>query len=176
MRNYLDTLKIFHKDGFAKMGELANSLENNDPHLYTTYVHALKSACANIGAFKLSEDAKILEAAGIKRDLVFINKHNADFMDSLKKLLANVGEIISANIEKPDAKNLDSGELKSRLAALKTALETFDAAGIDQASTALQDFTQFLGIGNTVADILQDAFIGQYKQAIMQIEEVMRGT
>ena len=151
------------------MDEILSSLENNNLPLYTVYVHALKSAAANIGATRLSEDAKILEAAGAKQDLDFIKKHNDGLVDNLKKLLAHIGEAISANAEKPGDKTLGVDVMKLELVKLKTALANFDVVAIDNASLKLQYFTQFPDLGG----ILQNAFVGKYKQAAAQIEEFM---
>jgi len=170
--NYLETLAIFRKDGLKKVGELLGCIESNNANLYTTYVHALKSACANIGAARLSEEAKILEAAGIKQDMEFIAKNNGGFMSGLKKLLADIGEVVAANTEKPDDEAFDGEALKNLLAKLKTALESFDMAAIDEASSELQDFTKFSGVGEALGDILQDAFVGNYKQSVSGIEKL----
>ena len=173
-RDYLDTLRIFHKDGSIKAGELAACLENNDLPLYTTYVHALKSACANIGAAKLSEDAKILEDAGRNQNMDFITKHNDSFAASLKKLLADIAELTSASTEKlTHDKSIDMGELKDQIAELKTALETFNMIAIDQVSLKLQDFKHLPGTGETVSDILQSVFAGEYEQAMAQIKGLL---
>jgi len=172
-RNYLETLAIFRKDGLKKRDELLLCLESRDLSLYTTYVHALKSACANIGATKLSEEAKILEAAGIKQDLDFIVKNNDGFMGGLEKLLANIGDVVKANTEKPGSETFDGEALKSLLAKLKAALENFDMIAIDEASSELQDFTNFADVGETLTGILQNAFVAKYEQAAAQTEELL---
>jgi len=172
-KSYLSTLKIFHKDGLAKLDELKNCVETGNLSLYTTYVHALKSACANIGAETLSEEAKILEAAGIKQDMDFIITHNNGFTASLQKLLENINEAIANNTDQPDdSKALDTDAIKQQLTALKTAMESFDVGEIDSISEALQDCTTHPDIGNALNDILQNAFVGKYKQAIQQIDEL----
>jgi len=172
-KGYLETLAIFRKDGLKKMDELSACLESGNLSLYTTYVHALKSACANIGAARLSDAAKSLEAAGIKQDLDFITENNGGFIDDLKKLLANIGEAIAANTEKPNDEAFDVEALKSLLAKLKAALESFDMATIDEASSELQDFTKFADVGEALNDVLQDAFVGKYKQAVARIDELL---
>ncbi|MCL2232420.1 MAG: ATP-binding protein [Treponema sp.] len=173
-RNYLDTLKIFLTDGEVKVKELSECLENNDLSLYTTYVHALKSACANIGAAKLSEDAKILEDAGRNRDMNFIAKHNSSFVDSLKKVLANIDEVVStATAKLISGKTLNVEEMKSHLVKLKAALETFNMQAMDEASLELQNFIHFPGTGKALSDILQNAFAGEYEQAVLQIQELL---
>jgi len=172
-RNYLDILKVFHKDGIKKTAELTGCLENNNLPLYTTYIHAMKSASANIGADKLSEAARVLEAAGMKNDMDFIKEHNGVFLDNLKKLLADIDQTISANAEKPDSKPLDNNVMKDQLAKLKSALENFDVAAIDEASFQLQAFTQLPETGEILSEILQNAFVGKYKQAAAQIDQLM---
>ena len=176
-QSYIDILKVFHRDGTKKIDELANCLKNNYLSLYTTHIHALKSACANIGATKLHEEAKILEAAGIKHDMDFIKKHNDSFTNGLKKLLANIfliiNEVTSAAAEKLDDKTLDTGVLKAQLFKLKTALDNFDVVSIDEASLMLQDFTVLSGTGEILSDILENTFVGRYKQAAALIEEIV---
>jgi len=172
-KNYLETLAIFRKDGLKKMDELSACLESNNLSLYTTYVHALKSACANIGATRLSEAAKALEAAGIKQDLDFITENNDGFIGDLKKLLANIGEAIAVNTEKPNDEAFDVEALKSLLAKLKAALENFDMTAIDEASSELQEFTKFASMGEALDGVLQDAFVGNYKQAVARIDELL---
>lgn len=172
--SYLDTLSSFRKDGLKKISELAACLETANLTLYTTYVHALKSACANIGAGKLSEEAEILEAAGIKKDLQFISNSNDNFIVGLKKLLADINEVIAVNTIKPDnVVSQDMDALKNVLETFKAAMETFDVETIDQTGEALRAFTQVSDIGESVNDILQNAFVGKYKQAAAQIDELL---
>jgi len=172
-KGYLETLAIFRKDGLKKMDELSACLESGNLSLYTTYVHALKSACANIGAAKLSEEAKILEAAGIRQDMDFITENNGDFIDDLKKLLANIGEAIAVNTEKPNDEAFDVEALKNLLTKLKSALESFDMPAIDEASSELQDFTKFADVGEALNDVLQDTLVGKYKQAATKIDDLL---
>jgi len=174
--SYLDTLKVFRKDGAKKIKELSGCVESNNISLYSIYVHALKSACANIGAAKLSEEAKKLETAGIKQDYDFIKKNHESFLDGLEKLIANIDEVISTAAEKTGKKALDIDVMKDRLAKLKAALENYDVTAIDEASLELRDFTQLSGSGETISAILQNAFVGRYKYAARQIDELLTVT
>ncbi|MCL2227215.1 MAG: ATP-binding protein [Oscillospiraceae bacterium] len=172
--SYVDTLRVFYKDGLVKAGELARCLERGNLPLYTTYIHALKSACANIGANKLSEEAKAIEAAGIKLDRAFIAKRHGEFLESLEKLLKNIGEVVSSNLEKSGAEDFDMGELKVRLNKLKAALENFDLVAIDEASLELQVYSLHPDdIGQALGEVLQNVFIGEYEQAIGGIDELL---
>jgi CheY-like chemotaxis protein len=171
---YIDTLKIFHKDGLNKQKQLAECLENNDLSLFTTYVHAMKSAGANIGAIKLSEDAKNLETAGINQDVEYINKHSNDFANYLTTLLDEIGKVISDNTT-TGGEALDINELKTKLAALKTAMENFDLDEIEKISEGLQGYTDLPDIGDAVSSMLKSVFLSKYKQAGVQIDEIIGG-
>ncbi|MCL2199632.1 MAG: ATP-binding protein [Defluviitaleaceae bacterium] len=163
--SYLNTLAVFRKDGKIKAAELPACLDEGNITLYTTYVHALKSACANVGAAALSEEAKYLEEAGIKKDLAFISANNDGFLLRLEKLLADIGDVIEKYAPSRTS-DLDAEALKEHLVKLKAAIEAFDVTAIDQISASLE--------GNEeVSDILQNAFVGMYDEALAQIHELM---
>jgi len=172
---YIDTLKVFHEDAIKKAEELTNCLNSNNMSLYTIYIHALKSACSNVGAVKFSEEAQLLEAAGVKQDRNFIAKQHDSFINSLKKLLADIGKAIADHTEDLDSETLDNNVLNDELARLKTALENYDIAAIDEISLGLRNFVQLPGTGAMISDILQNVFVGKYKPAAAQIEAFMNG-
>jgi len=169
---YIETLKVFRKDGLNKLTQLSECLEKNDLSLFTTYVHALKSAGANIGAIKLSEDAKNLETAGINQDAEYIAKHSTDFMNTLTTLLDEIGKVISDN-NTNSSEALDIDELKNKLVGLKMAMENFDLDEIEGISDGLQIYTDLPDIGDALSSILKSVFLSKYKQAIAQIDETI---
>jgi len=87
-------LAAFHKDGLKKIREIKKSLETNNYHLYASYMHTLKNSCANLGAYDLSEQAEVLEAAGKQENSKFIDSNNLQFLISLKILLNNIKKVI----------------------------------------------------------------------------------
>ncbi|MCL2028845.1 MAG: ATP-binding protein [Deltaproteobacteria bacterium] len=93
--DYLEMLAIFQADGIVKIKAIKQCLETNDLKLYTTHIHALKSACAYIGAETLSETAQSLEVAGRREDFTFIKAHNEDFLKVLEILLKDIDAVIS---------------------------------------------------------------------------------
>ena len=175
-KNYLDTLSVFHKNGLTKAGELTECLQKENWSLYTTYVHALKSASANIGANKISEEASALESAGISNNIDFIKNHTGGFLANLQKLLESINEAVAANAQKPDSEPADENLMKELLAALKSAVEAFDSDAMDNASEKLQDFTHIPEKGASLSELLQNVFLGQYKLALEQIDELMERT
>jgi len=173
LKGYMQTLAVFHKDGFQKMYEIKNSLDAGNYPLYTTYVHALKSALANIGASELSASAKALESAGKEKDIAFINSNNAQFLTNLKILLNNLGNTLSLNDGYEASVNFEL--LKNELSRLKDALESLDSAAIDNMVNNLQEFSRVDGVGPGIENILQNVLIGGYDEAISKIDTLLKG-
>jgi CheY-like chemotaxis protein/iron only hydrogenase large subunit-like protein len=155
-------LAAFHKDGIQKIEEIKDCLEKENYSLYTTHIHGLKSAAANVGAIRLSELAKELEMAGKRGDVTFIKAHNDSFIAALQKSLNSIGETLSAS--KKESTNVEV--LKSELAKLKEAINSFDLAVIDEAANALQEFPQ-------AENILQSTLIGEHEKTISMIDALL---
>jgi signal transduction histidine kinase/CheY-like chemotaxis protein/HPt (histidine-containing phosphotransfer) domain-containing protein len=168
-KNYLRTLAVFHKDGLRKIEEIKKCLATDNYPLYTTYVHALKSASANIGANELSEIAKQLEMAGKQEDFKYIRSHNAQLIMSLQVLLEDINTVVLSNSE-GEKKSVDTNTLKGKLGELKEAFDTLDPDAIDIAVNALQEFSQMPDVEN----ILQNTLMGEYDKAVSTIEDMLR--
>jgi len=172
LKGYMQTLAVFHKDGIQKMAEIKKSLETGNYSLYTTYVHALKSASASIGALALSETAKALEAAGRKGDSAFIKQQNAHFLMALEILINNINSVLLANRKNDQKDSVDFETLKNELNNLKAAICIFDSDAIDKAANSLQKFTYMANIGENVENILQKNLIGEYDEAVALIDSL----
>jgi len=155
---YIEILDIFYREGIEKINEINKCLETKNYSLYTTHVHALKSASAIIGATDLSEKAKSLEMAGKQQDLAYIKQHNPEFLTALEALLANISEVLKEYEQKDP---IDFENLKIELNKLKAALAVFDFDAIDEATNSLKTFRQVPEVGN----ILQKTLIGEYEAA-----------
>ena len=167
---YLQTLAIFRKDGITKIEEIKNALNNGNYPLYTTLVHAIKSASANIGAEKISKVAKNLEAEGKEENVAVINQLTPKFLADFQILLDKIGKALSKNKEnnKKEAINLEL--LANELSKLKGALGEFDIIVIDKCANDLREFTQYDEFGAIVESILQHTLIGGYDEAVSEIE------
>jgi CheY-like chemotaxis protein len=166
---YMRTLATFHKDGIQKIEETKASLEAGNYPLYTTYVHALKSASANVGAFDISDFAKELEVAGNRMNSAFISLNNAKFLGNLETLLGNIGKVLASDREKQQGP-VDFEILKSKLGKLEEALEALDFDAINKASDDLQKFAQADEVGAGLEKILQNVLIGEYDEAVLEIK------
>jgi len=101
LEKYLKKLGVFHKDWLGKFNKLKTAFETNDLKNYVIYVHGLKSSAAVIGATKLSENAKKLEAAGKRlketdnpEDREFIKSHTPELIQLLESILDNIGNYL----------------------------------------------------------------------------------
>jgi CheY-like chemotaxis protein len=172
MKNYLQTLAVFCKDGVEKTAQIKTSLQEYNLSLYTTHVHALKSAAASIGADNISERAAALEAAGNEGRFAFIQENTYQFLMDLDILLHNIREAIAPYASDS---SIDMNVLKSELSRLAAALEAFDLDVIDQSVNVLQGFTHDTSMGVAVDAILQDVLIGDYDQAVSSINGLLDG-
>jgi len=160
---YLDLIATFGVECPKKLAELTRCYEAEDIPLYTIHVHALKAACANIGADAVSKEAENLENAGDRRYVEFIRKHHGRFADNLARLISDITQAV-ASMEKPKA-TYDNDAVLGSLRELKTALEGYDVAAIDRISENMQDFSRHPAYGEAVSEILRLTFISKYKQA-----------
>jgi len=169
--SYAQTLSAFYKDGLKKIEEIKKCLETDNFPLYTTYVHALKSASASLGADNLSEQAKVLEIAGRQEDSSFIRLHNTNFLISLETILNNIGTALNGLKQET---SFDFEMLKRELCKLKEAFDAFDFGAINEITGNLQKFAQAPKIGETLESILQNTVIGEYEKAGATIDILLK--
>ena len=170
---YLDTLVLFYKDGREKINELTKCLEKDDLALYTIYVHALKSASANIGARALSEAAKVLEEAGDNEDLVYVKTHNAVFLTDLRSLLDRINDVLTAFKKNTVEKKKDAEKTRADLVKLKTAIDDLDAGSINDIIEELRQSTHGEDMETVIEDISDNILVAEYEKALGLINSII---
>ncbi len=173
--NFFAVLSMFHVDGYEKMNAMNEGLETGDASMYTTHVHALKSALASIGAMELSEKARLLEMAGLNENLEYIMNHNDDFVKSLVSLLHNISYFIlkMKNSEYRDKATEQDPFLVQREAAhLRVALERMDMEAIDGSLLRLQKLPTNERISRLVESVSQNILLCEYDKAIAFLMEI----
>jgi len=175
VENYFRVLSVFYKDGQDKIAEISNALSLGDIHLYTTYVHALKSASANIGATQLSEIALAIETAGKEGNRAYINEYTPRLIYDLKLLLFNLGNFLKANADKSQgAAAVDVDAMRNTLNKLKEAISTVSIGEIRAAMKELQPYASSNNpVATQIDTILQCALGGRYDEAVGLIEAVL---
>jgi CheY-like chemotaxis protein/HPt (histidine-containing phosphotransfer) domain-containing protein len=170
---YLNTLGIFLEDGKEKLQQIRSSLEVGNIPLYATFVHAVKSASASVGAAELSDYAKRLETAGKTEDMTYIDRNNPIFLEDFALLLERIEKTLngcqrSISVS-PDA-------LKRELSELKAALETMDMGKAEHSLNRLQkgmEGTDAL-FHSQVEKIAQYILLSDYDEAVAGIDMLLR--
>ena len=175
VENYLQTLAVFSRDGREKIGEIKKALEINDLRLYTTHVHALKSASANIGADTLSNAAKELETAAKAGGRALIDARNAEFLSTLTLLLNNIDNYLNAANAETNAQGggVDIETMKNELAKLKVSINDMNISAINESVKNLKRFTNDAAAGPAIDNILRDTLIGEYDEAVSRIDSLL---
>ncbi|MEY8391091.1 sensor histidine kinase [Lachnospiraceae bacterium] len=91
---YLEMLQMYYEQEEEKERELTSFFENGDWAAYSVKVHALKSTSLTIGAKKISELAKALEAAGKAEDEAYIRENHDHLMQKYKILCQGIASCI----------------------------------------------------------------------------------
>jgi PAS domain S-box-containing protein len=172
---YFETLEVFYKDGLEKIKDINASLETGVLSQYVIYVHALKSASANIGADGLSEMAKELEMASEQGNLNYIQKHNASFLLALESLLGNINVAINTKQEAQNdvTEEPDTTVFHFELKKLKSALEEMDVNIINKTNGSLMSLAKTGESGSVVKNISDNIFMAEYDKAIELIEKLL---
>jgi len=172
---YYETLAAFGVDGATRISKLRECLNNNDLATYTTLVHALKSAAANIGADKLSSLAYDLEMAGRQGDLNFIEANGDSFIIELERHLSNITDVLSAQNAKEGDDSALSSQFYADLVCLRGALEKWDFEQINQTIDNLLRLARTEEIKNTVRNISKHVLLFEYDEAEKIIGSMLSG-
>ena len=115
--NAVETLEV--------IDEKLEAYDDEDISLFTTTVHAMKTALANVGEMELSALADRLEQAGWKSDVGVISSETSDF---ISKLRATVFKFTPPNLDgdNSEAEDGDYTYLLQKLAVVRDACDTFD--------------------------------------------------
>ncbi len=164
---YRKTLAIFRRDGLQKIDEIRATRDNLP--LFATYVHALKSALASIGATALSEEAKSLEMAGKQEEITFVKRNTEPFLLELAALLRHIGEILPESSEAPTNAE-DVAALQTSLVSLKVALTQMDVGKVDAILNELQAKAWDTTITHAIEQIAQSILLFEYDEAQATID------
>ncbi len=135
LEDYHHILNAFYTDGVNKIERLSTMDLKENIELYKIEIHALKSACASIGAFELSNEAKLLEEAAITHDIDYINSHAKAFIDMFSTLLYAIREHLKEQNKKnyQDKAEGNISLLEEELKKIEEALTSFDIDVLEQA-------------------------------------------
>jgi signal transduction histidine kinase/HPt (histidine-containing phosphotransfer) domain-containing protein/FixJ family two-component response regulator len=187
LAEYFNTLEIFCKDVYDRIPEIQKSLAVHDTGLYTTYIHALKSASRSIGAKKISESAMALEDAGRSNDERFIEKFNSRFITDLEELTENIEAtlvIIRQNQTQDDRdsetavntviKKRKMTTLGTNLNHLKRELEAMNIGMVNELLSSLQMERWGKEVDDLVLQISRQILLSDYDEALLSINSLLK--
>jgi HPt (histidine-containing phosphotransfer) domain-containing protein len=140
-------------------------LESGDLKLYTTSVHALKSASANIGAEKVSILAEDLESAGKRSDLDKIQSDTAEFLSELEAVGAEISKYLAIPGDGVEVSSEDTHFLETQLEILANAADSWDIDAVHTAINALNTKQWSEETSAVLKKISEQALVGDFDDA-----------
>jgi HPt (histidine-containing phosphotransfer) domain-containing protein len=199
VEGYKKVLSMFRRDAEERLGLLQNPPDEKDLPLFTTQVHALKSASGSIGAAELSALAAQLEAAGKGAlagnagDLAAITEKLPGFTAQLAALAEDIRNLTTGlpatagsltNLTDREEKITDQesvGSVRSvvnslsvfnpLLSELAKALETKDMKKIDAMLEEIEKLPLDADMQKKIEAVSDQVLVTDFGKALMIIEE-----
>lgn len=125
---FIGALETFLYNGERNIAGAEETFSAEDLKNYTIRVHGIKGVALIVGAQKLSEKAKLLEAAGQKGDISCIRHNHLGFIQDYRDILAALSHIFPEKESAP-AQLISAGQekLSEYLAQLQLYIAEFDS-------------------------------------------------
>ncbi|MDR2050611.1 MAG: response regulator [Deltaproteobacteria bacterium] len=167
---YINVLSLYCRDAAGRLKALRAMPAAGDQEalrLFTTQVHALKSASASIGAKELAEMATRLEEAGNAGDTQAIRAHLVKFCEGLGALVERIGESMR---DRQDNAGGGARPDREKLLLLKKALAEEDMKSIDELLESLNSSPLEPSAGKLVAEISELILMSEFHKASAVID------
>jgi len=145
---------------------------NADFELYTTTVHGMKSALANIEEKELSGTAFRLESAGDSKDISVILEETPGFISLLKLFLKEIRHNKKGGDASKELSKDDFDFLNIKLNEIKTACEKLDLKSAKSALNALKQKTWHGKINDVINELSVFLIRGEYLNAVFIIDKL----
>ena len=119
-------LEYFRNDAEKAIPTLRETLSTGDIKLYTTTVHAMKSALTNIREHAASAQALGLENAGRSGNVEYLTTNTESFISTLEAFIETMSPVENA-VSDDDGVHEDATFLNDQLLIIKAACEDYDA-------------------------------------------------
>ena len=152
----------------------AGNNAGGDIKLFTTTIHAMKSALANVGEAGKSQAAAALEQAGLNGDTDFIAANTETFIQTLESLIR---ELRSAETLPAENANVteDVAYLKEQLRIIKASCEDYNDTAAYAAFDRLKEKSWKPGTADALAKIHDMLFLhSDFDGAAEQAEEIIK--
>ncbi|MDR1532660.1 MAG: transporter substrate-binding domain-containing protein [Clostridiales bacterium] len=176
VRQYKDVLSVFCRETGERLPMLRELLDPAGLPLFTTYVHALKSSLASIGASALSEEAEILENAGKASDAGFIQENAPAFFTQLSALVACVQRALENDLKVRAGRLGFTKPDWEMLTRLREALAATDVRLADQCLNTLYETAYDPGTEKILSDISDNILTADFAEAIRAADALLDET
>jgi signal transduction histidine kinase/DNA-binding response OmpR family regulator len=171
-------IEVFTKDAQHTCDVLNETFEKEDWKLFAISAHGIKSACANVGNYKLSEEAKELEFAAKETEnyenIKLINEKLPLFLSELKTFCEKLSP--SVNV---DTKNItginDSKELKNKLIEIALACDNFDEITAEPIIEEILKFKLPDSVRTKISELSNLVMFSEFSEAAEKCTEIIRG-
>ena len=142
----LQLAKFFVRDALKAvaalevMSEKRGAYTDEDIRMYTTTVHAMKSALANVGESELSAFADKLEQAGLKKEIAVMSSETSAFLSELRAIIAKRAPR-KAQVEESEAVDGSYAYLREKLLTVQEACEVINRKAAKDAMSELRQKT-----------------------------------
>jgi CheY-like chemotaxis protein len=170
-------LRIFRRDAEKAVVNLRETMVNGDIKSFTTTVHAMKSALANVGETEKSQAAAALEEAAYNNDIAFIAAHTDSFIEKLESLIQELSPAEPAAVMSAAAPEVteDTAYLKEQMDIIKQACADYDDASAYAALARLKKRTWKAQTGAALEKIHDTLFLhSDFDGAAEQAEALCR--
>ena len=171
METYFSIIETYYRETKSKIEEINKTIENNNIQLFTTYVHGLKSSSGSIGAKKVADLAKKLEAAGKENNLEYINNNIDEFKNNTLKILENINKFINKkNYKKEEErlKNIEENEISNK----EMVTHQIDKEILKKLSDSFEE-VNLEDIENLLKEITKQKYDEKTKKLIKQIQQYL---
>jgi signal transduction histidine kinase/DNA-binding response OmpR family regulator len=175
---YHEILAIFCKDVDQRLATLGRVPVEAELLAFTTNVHALKSAAANIGATAVSQKAAALEDAGKRGDLAAIEAKLGDFRGGLEVLIQKIRAARepekSNTAEEAEEEQEISGAVQAEMKQLRKALEEGEIRVIDTLLKQFKERRLTSRLRQAVVSLSDHVLLSEFDEAITVIDDLLR--
>jgi len=147
--------------------------DEEDITLFTTTVHAMKTALANVGEIEMSALADRLEQAGWKNETDVISSETSDFISKLRDTVIKFTPP-EENEEDNDAEDGDYTHLRQQLSVIKEACEVYDKKKAKDTVAELREKRWKPEISSLLGDVAEKLLSGDLDDATHDMEKIDR--
>jgi signal transduction histidine kinase/CheY-like chemotaxis protein/HPt (histidine-containing phosphotransfer) domain-containing protein len=172
---YVLVLTAFRKDARDRLNLLRETSEADDKSLFVTSVHALKSACASIGADEVSSEALKLEYAGKEGDVSYIRNNLDGFLEKLSGLVDGIDAALGKDNGGGNraGSSGDNKKLFSLLGELEGALKERKADKIDHILSDIFKEPPEAEFKEALEKISDDVLVAEFDGAAKKVKELL---